>query len=257
MSLYGTLNAMVNIMGKGSLREKKERQEQIIDCLRSENFWTSSKLCEQLQISYRTLMRDLAELKESGAPIISDKGRGGGISIAGRWGLSNLHLSNTEVITLLTSLAITESISSPILVDNIHSIKKRISSAFPIEQQQVIAKIRKRIFIGDHVSSQVLETYKAPKKEVLNNLTDSFFNFTKIKIKYKSASGEVTERLIEPQLLCLVFPVWYFLCWDELRQAERLFRIDRIISTSKTNIIFKLRKKGKLVEGARELFKNI
>jgi predicted DNA-binding transcriptional regulator YafY len=244
-------------MAKGSLREKKERQEQIIDCLRSESFWTSQRLCDQLGISYRTLMRDLAELRESGVPISSDKGRGGGISLVGRWGLTNLQLSNSEVITLLTSLAITESIKSPILLDNISSIKNRISSAFPIEQQQVIAKIRKRIFIGDHASDHIRQTYSTPKKNVLNDLTDSFFNLTKIKIKYKAASGEITERVIEPQMLCLVFPIWYFLCWDELRQTERLFRIDRIISTTRTNIPFKIRSKGKMIEGASELFDNI
>ncbi len=244
-------------MGKGSLREKKERQEQIIDCLRSEEYWTSSRLCEHLEISYRTLMRDLAELKESGVPIISDKGRGGGISIIGRWGLNNLQLSNSDVITLLTSLAITEAINSPLLVENINSIKNRISSAFPIEQQQIISKVRKRIFTGVHASEKALQSYTTPNKNVLADLTDSFFNLTKIKIKYKSAAGEITERLIEPQLLCLVFPIWYFVSWDELRKAERLFRIDRIISTTKTNLIFKLRKKGKLIEGSKELFKNI
>ena len=71
-------------MGKGSLREKKERHEQIIDCLRSEKYWTSERLCNQLDISYRTIMRDLAELKEAGVPIESERGRGGGISIVGR-----------------------------------------------------------------------------------------------------------------------------------------------------------------------------
>ncbi|EQC44610.1 HTH domain protein [Bacteriovorax sp. BSW11_IV] len=244
-------------MGKGSLKEKKDRQEQIVACLRSESFWTSARLCDELEISYRTLMRDLAELKEAGVPIISDKGRGGGISIVGRWGLNNLQLSNSEVITLLTSLAITESLNSPLFTDNINSIKKRISSAFPIEQQQVIAKIRKRILIGDHATHDVLENYQTPKKDVLKDLTDSFFNFTKIQITYKSAAGEITERLIEPQMLCLIYPIWYFLCWDDLRKAERLFRIDRILTTKRTNIHFKLRNKGKMIEGAGEFFQKI
>lgn len=244
-------------MGKGSLIEKKQRQEQIIDCLRSEDFWTSEKLCTRLGMSYRTLMRDLAELKEAGVPIETEKGRGGGIAIVGRWGLSHLQLNNSEVITLLLSLAITESVKSPILLDNIHSIKNRISSAFPIEQQRVIAKIRKRIFVGVNASEEVLQSYTTPRKAVLNDLTDSFFNLTKVNIKYKSAKGEVTERLIEPQMLCLVFPVWYFLCWDQLRESERLFRIDRILSTQKTNKLFKLRKKGVMIEGVHELFNNI
>ncbi len=244
-------------MAKGSLREKKERHEQIVDCLRSESYWTSKRLCDQLVISYRTLMRDLAELKEAGVPIESERGRGGGISIVGRWGLSKLHLNNSEVITLLVSLAITESIKSPILIDNIHSIKNRISSAFPIEQQQVISRIRKRILVGNIASEHVLRSYTSPRQSVLGNLTDSFFNLTKIKIKYSSAKNEITERLIEPQILYLEFPAWYFLCWDELRQAARLFRIDRILSTEKTNMMFKIRRRETLIEGTHELFNNI
>ncbi|MCJ8346588.1 HTH domain-containing protein [bacterium] len=244
-------------MGKGSLRGKKERHEKIINCLRSESYWTGERLCNQLNISYRTLMRDLAELKEAGVPIESERGRGGGISIVGRWGLSQLQLNNSEVITLLVSLAITESINSPILVDNIHSIKNRISSAFPIEQQQVISKIRQRILIGNIASKQVLQGYSAPQQEVLSDLTDSFFNLTKIKIKYKSAKNELTERLIEPQMLYLEFPVWYFLSWDNLRKSIRLFRIDRILRTTKTNLIFKLRRKEILNERADELFNHI
>ncbi len=260
MTIYATIwhiCAIVSSMAKGSLREKKERQEQIVDCLRSESYWTSKRLCDQLDISYRTLMRDLAELKETGVPIESERGRGGGISIVGRWGLNQLHLNNSEVITLLVSLTITESIKSPILVDNIHSIKNRISSAFPIEQQQIISRIRKRILVGDIASEHVLQSYTAPRQSVLGALTDSFFNFTKIKIRYKSAKNEITERLVEPQILYLEFPVWYFLCWDELRQAARLFRIDRILSTEKTNVIFKIRRSDTLIEGARELLKNI
>lgn len=244
-------------MAKGSLREKKERQEQLVDCLRSEVYWTSQRLCDQLGTSYRTLMRDLAELKEAGVPIETEKGRGGGISLVGRWGISNLHLNNSEIITLLVSLAITETINSPILVDNVRSIKNRISSAFPFEQQQVISKIRKRILIGKFASKNVIQNYTSPRHSVLKDLTDSFFNLKKIEIKYVSTKNEITVRLIEPQMLALEFPVWYFVCWDELRQAVRLFRIDRILSTKKTNEMFKLRNSDIFIDGVNDLFKNI
>lgn len=257
MTLYGIFDDKLRSMGKSSLREKRERHEQILACLRSENYWTGDQICRELGISYRTLMRDLAELKETGIPIRSERGRGGGISIAGRWGLNKLQLSNSEVIALLVSLAITESINSPILADNLHSIKHRIASAFPIEQQKIISRIRKRILIGDHASKETLKTYKDPPKKILADLTDSFFNHTKVNIKYQSATGELTERTIEPHILCLVFPIWYFLSWDDLRQATRLFRIDRILSVKKTNVTFKLKKEEDLIQGARELFHHV
>ena len=102
------------------------------------------------------MMRDLAELKENGMPIESDRGRGGGIALVGRWGLNKLQ----AMLRLFPArFAITESMKSPILVDNIHSIKNRISSAFPIEQQRLISNIRKRIFIGEH-AKETLADYK-------------------------------------------------------------------------------------------------
>lgn len=244
-------------MGKGSLRAKRERQEQVLACLRSESYWTGEGICDHLGINYRTLMRDLAELKEAGVPIRSERGRGGGISIAGRWGVSRLQLSNSEVITLLVSLAITENLRSPILAGNIRSIRNRISSAFPPEQQKVISKIRKRIMVGRGASDQVKSTYGEPRKSVLGDLNDSFFNQTKIKIRYRSASDDLTERVVELQYLYLVHPVWYFLCWDDLRGGARFFRIDRIVSASKTNISFKVRKESDLVAGGHEDFQAV
>ena len=70
----------------------------------------------------------------------------------------------------------------------------------------------------------------------------------KLKIRYVSEKQELTERLIEPQILLLNWPIWYLLSWDELRNDVRLFRIDRIIQANITNTYFKLRKKQNLVK---------
>ncbi len=50
----------------------------------------------------------------------------------------------------------------------------------------------------------------------------------RIHIHYRDASGEKTERAIEPQYLLLSYPVWYALAWDDLRNEVRTFRCDRI-----------------------------
>ena len=168
-------------MGKGSLISKKRRQDELMGLLRSQEFWQSVDLCQRLQVSYRTLMRDLNELKEIGVPIETDRGPGGGISLKGRWGLSRLELNHQEVISLLLSLAITESMQSPILIKNMKSIRMRIHQSFAPEQRSMIESLKKRIFVGSIASQHVMQSYHPPQGSFMDELIDCFFQYKKIK----------------------------------------------------------------------------
>ena len=249
MTLYGTLKRWWDRrLAKGSLISKKRRQDEILGCLQSRTYWTAAQLCEHVSISQRTLMRDLAELKESGVPIKSERGRGGGIGLDGRWGVSRLSMPSKEVISLLLALIIAETLQSPILLENISSIRNRISSAFPYQQRRRIEQLRSRILVGKHASPDVMNSYTTPLNSDMSDITLSFMELRKLKIRYVSEKQELTERLIEPQILLLNWPIWYLLSWDELRNDVRLFRIDRIIQANITNTYFKLRKKQNLVK---------
>lgn len=241
-------------MSKGSLLNKKRRQDEILGCLQSRSYWTAAQLCEHISISQRTLMRDLAELKESGVPIKSERGRGGGIGLYGRWGISRLSLSSKEVISLLLALTIAETLKSPILLEDIASIRSRIASAFPQEQRRQIEQLRSRILIGDHASSSILSSYTIPLDTNMSAITMSFMELKKLKIRYVSEKQEITERIIEPQILMLNWPVWYLLAWDELRTDVRLFRIDRIIQAKMSEAKFSVRKKQHLLQGFASYF---
>lgn len=243
MPLNGTLGFILSFMAKGSLKDKKRRQDELLSCLRSQSYWTTKALCQQLSTSQRTLMRDLAELKESGIPIDSDRGRGGGIRLDGRWGLGRLQMSNAEVISLLLALVIAETVNSPLLLDNLTSIKNRISASFPFEQRQKIEELRSRIQVGGSASNHVMGTYQAPNDELMPVISQCFIERKMLEIEYYSNKKEVTTRVIEPQMFFLNWPVWYLLSWDELRQDIRLFRVDRIRAAKKRNQSFVLRKR--------------
>lgn len=244
-------------MGKGSLKDKTHRHSLILSLLRNEDFWTTESLCLKLSISHRTLMRDLAELREIGHPIDSDKGRGGGISLRGRWGLTKLLLNNEEVISMLVSLAVTEAIGTPILGGNFKSIRNRISDSFPQDQKILIKKLRSRILVGSLASADVLSTYLTPKESLFDELNIAFFHQKTLIMKYKDGKENITEREIEPQIILLNWPVWYFLCWDRAKNDKRLFRIDRIQKIKLTNQKFSLRNHNILTEGFEDYFEQI
>lgn len=228
-------------MLKTNFKSRTERRNRLIGMLRSEGYWKTSDLREHLKISQRTLMRELAELKEAGYPIESDKGRGGGIRLNGRWGIERLVLSHKEVVELILSLSIMESLNLPLLSDNLKAIRQKLFQAFPENQRGIVSNIRKRILISKQTKITMDSNLSELKPDISNNILESFFSQSCLDMKYRSDAGEYTSRTIEVHYIMLSWPVWYIVAWDHLRAASRVFRIDRIENASSTNTHFELR----------------
>jgi predicted DNA-binding transcriptional regulator YafY len=200
-------------------------------------------------------MRDLAELRESGYPIESDRGRGGGIRLTGRWGIDRLSLSDQEVISMLVALAISESLKSPILGASVKSVRQKITQSFPSKQRQLINKLRTRVLVGDRASELVVNNYVEPRPQVIGDVESSFFNQKQLFICYQAETGVLTERVIDPQYLLLNWPAWYICGWDHLRDGPRLFRVDRIMKAKALPAPFTLKRKEDLMQGYSEYFR--
>lgn len=226
-----------------SFEQRSERRNRLIGLLRSEEYWKTSDLREHLGVSQRTLMRELAELRRAGYPIESDRGRGGGIRLNGRWGIERLNLNHHEVVELILALAVMESLQSPLLTNNLKAIKQKLFQAFPQQQRNTVSDIRKRIMIGDNARANVVSHYTSPVEQISENIAESFLQRHCLEIEYQSEAGEHTLRVIEAQYILLNWPIWYILAWDHLRSSSRVFRIDRIKSARIIDSSFQLRKK--------------
>lgn len=224
-----------------SFEQRTERRDRLIGLLRSETYWKTSELREQLGISQRTLMRELAELKRAGYPIESERGRGGGIRLNGRWGVNRLQLSHHEVVELILSLAIMESLQSPLLTRNLKAIKQKLFQAFPQEQRSAVSNIRKRIMIGSNAGENTVSRYISPDHSISECIAEAFLEQRCLEIDYQSDLGEHTTRVIEAQYILLNWPIWYITAWDHLRSSSRMFRIDRIKSARIMGSHFRLK----------------
>lgn len=228
-------------MAKVSFEQRTERRNRLIGLLRSEEHWKTSDLREHLGISQRTLMRELAELRIAGYPIESDRGRGGGVRLHGRWGIERLHLNHQEVVELILALAIMETLDSPLLTSSLKAIRQKLFQAFPQAQRRMVSNIRKRILIGDNASANVLSLYQTPLPRISKNIAEAFLQQQCLEIEYRSEAGDQTLRVIEAQYILLNWPVWYIIAWDHLRKSSRVFRIDRINHARTVDETFRLR----------------
>jgi predicted DNA-binding transcriptional regulator YafY len=240
-----------------SFEYRAERRSRLVGLLRSEDHWKTSDLREQLGVSQRTLMRELAELRNAGYPIESDRGRGGGIRLDGRWGVERLTLSHQEVVELILSLAIVESLQSPLLTGNLKAIKQKLFQAFPQKQRSAVSTIRKRIMIGDNAKANVVSQYTTPAPRVSEGIAESFLRRTLVEIEYQSEGGERTTRAIEAQFILLNWPIWYVIAWDHLRSSSRVFRIDRIKAARIVDGSFQLRPKHVFTDLYRPFYQPI
>lgn len=227
-------------MGRRATSSQLRRLEELKALLKAREHATAADLSAELGVSLRTLNRDLATLRDNGVPIESDRGRGGGLRLQRSWSLGRLHLSPEEAIDLLLSVAIAERMNSPLLLQQLAPIKRKIVAAFSEGYQGKIRALRKRILVGAPASAQVLASFSPPARKPLAGIADAFFNMKCIAIDYVDQNGIVTSRNVEPQFLYLNVPVWYLLAWDRLRGGVRHFRIDRIKSVTPLDAGFRL-----------------
>lgn len=243
-------------MGKGWI-DRQNRLNQILGLLKSDGSWTTESLASCLHVSCRTLVRDIALLREQGYPIESSRGKGGGVAIRGRYGIGKLLLSDEEVIQAIVAFAIAEKVQSPLLTQSMESLRNKFSLFLGDKQQTRVNSVRNRILVGDNSSEQVLASYTPNHMLIPSCVTQSFFNLELLDIKYVSETKDQSCRIIEPQFLLLNWPVWYVLAWDVAKSAVRMFRVDRIITAQVIAETFRERPKYQMLDGLEEYFDRI
>jgi len=227
--------------GEGA-RARLARLDELRGLLAGRDFTTVGELAADLGVSVRTLHRDLALLREAGVPVDSDRGRGGGVSLAAGWSVGRVHLNESEAIGLLLSLTIAEKVGSPLLLDDLQSVRRKIATSFAPAHARRILALRRRILVGSTASERVMSGVVRPSPAVARPLLTAFAQQHLAVIEYRDGQGTASQRTIEAQYLYYALPIWYVVAWDRLREDVRSFRIDRIASVILLDEPFRLRK---------------
>jgi len=216
------------LMRKSSAPTHMERLDQLAALLKSDHPLTVKLLAEQLEVSVRTVTRDIGILRDRGYPIEANRGRGGGIALHRHWGVGRVNLEFSEAIDLLISLAVAEKMNSPIFLGKLSSLRNKVSASFSSSMKAKLKLLRTRIFVGYPATSNIMSNFKPVQGKHATLVHQAFLEMRSLRIGYVDQEGHTTRRTIEPQYLYLNYPVWYVLAWDHLRKDIRNFRVDRI-----------------------------
>lgn len=205
-----------------------ERLMDLTDLLRSREATTVPLLARALGVSARTVMRDLATLRERGMPITGEAGPGGGIRLEGERGVTAVHLSLSEVVAMWLAARLSREASQLPWGDAARSGLAKLMSSMPRVRARELRQLCRRVVIGPPASASVRRGAGAPPDELLGLFEKAFSRGRGLGFHYTDREGKTSNRRVEPHGLLVQTPVWYVLARDVDKAEPRMFRMDRV-----------------------------
>lgn len=196
---------------------RADRLFQIIQGLHHDRAVTARRLAENLEVSERTIYRDIQDLSLSGVPITGEAGRG--YRLMKGFHLSPLMFTEEELAALLLGARMVQTWTDKSLARAAQQAMAKIEHVIPdhlkpeLERQEIMVPS----FPFSLTVSDELEVLRAAIKQQ-----------RKVRFDYRREDNEKSARIVHPLGLFYWGKVWTLAAWCELRDGFRHFRLDRM-----------------------------
>lgn len=185
-------------------------------------------LAAALDVSARTVYRDIAALRTSGHDLVATPGPGGGVRVAPESRPRAVHFEVAEIVGLALAVAVLRATPHTPFARSAEAALDRARLALSPERRRAMRALEKRILVGPPASERVLTSLGPVDDSVLDVFERCFSGARAMAFDYVDAAGAASSRRIECVALVLHAPTWYVLAWDLDKDAVRHFRMDRI-----------------------------
>jgi predicted DNA-binding transcriptional regulator YafY len=196
---------------------RTDRLFDIIQILRDGKLHRAQDIADRLEVSVRTIYRDMDTLVASGVPVEGE--RGVGYMVREQITLPPLNLTTAELEALNLGMAIVAEAADPDLKAAAESLAEKIDAVLPT---QVVAEADTWKFaVYPFADAARGLAHMAPLRAAIKTRQ-------KLHLSYRRIDGALTERTIRPLHMEYWGRVWTLTAWCELRNGFRVFRIDLI-----------------------------
>ncbi|MCV0394179.1 MAG: YafY family transcriptional regulator [Rhizobiaceae bacterium] len=196
---------------------RADRLFQIVQHLRGGRLVTARMLGERLEVSERTIYRDIADLQSTGVPI--DGEAGVGYLMREGYDLPPLMFTRDEIVALVAGARMVRAFGGATMARAAEEALIKIGTVLPEAERARIARTEIHTpdgFMSEAVRNAIDAIERAiEKRDVLG-------------LDYSDEAGHATQREVRPLGLWFWGRVWTLVAWCELRDDFRAFRIDRI-----------------------------
>lgn len=196
---------------------RADRLFQTVQLIRGRRLTTAAFLARRLEVSQRTVYRDIADLQHQGVPIEGEAGVG--YRLGSGFELPPLMFTQDEAAALVAAARLAQTWVDPAMAGAAESALGKILSVLPAAAR---------------ASAEALALYAPslamdePTRARLQPVREAVQSRRKLRIAYRDGEGAASERTVRP-LGCFYWgKVWTLSAWCELRGDFRGFRVDRI-----------------------------
>jgi predicted DNA-binding transcriptional regulator YafY len=211
------------------------RTLRLLSLLQTHRYWGGDELADRLEVSVRTLRRDIDRLRELGYPVRASRGVEGGYQLEAGAAMPPLLLDDDEAVALAVSLSASMGGSVTDLAETAVRALAKLTQVMPPRLRRRVEALR---------SSTEVMTWSsgvAADPEVLQSAALACRDHERLRFDFARQGGEPSERLVEPARLVAMGRRWYLVAFDLDRGDWRSFRVDRISNVRSTGQPFRAR----------------
>lgn len=208
---------------------RADRLFQIIQILRRRGTVTAAGIAEELEVSRRTIYRDIQDMMANGVPIVGEAGIG--FALHAGYDLPPLMFNEQELEALVLGARMLQSCADPQLGRAAGDVIAKIRTVLPHKLRPHIDALS--LWAPGELQQEPITIDRAALRAAIRHQR-------KINFAYVDLQDTASVRTVRPLIMAFYGPVWLLAAWCETRTAFRVFRLDRMSEMSVLDEQFRL-----------------
>ena len=197
------------------------RTLELLGLLQARREWSGAELQERLEVSARTLRRDIDDLRELGYGIEATRGRHGGYRLGAGAAVPPLTLSVDESVAIAVGLRAAAT-------GVVTGIEEASARALAKLEQSLSAATRRQIVEVEQAMVPLSTRHDDVDVSVVTTIATAIAERRRMQMDYTRHDGEEVRRVVESHRVMHTAERWYLVAWDPEREAWRTLRVDRM-----------------------------
>ncbi len=197
----------------------------VLELLQSHQQLSGPELAERLEVNIRTVRRYITMLQDLGIPVEGGRGRHGAYRLRPGFKLPPLMFTEDEALALTLGLLAARKLGLTIAAPAVEGALAKIERVLPDALRERVQAVQETLILD------VTPSGITPTTEIVSTLSTAAQQGRKVWIRYQSWQSEQTERIVDLYGLVYRSGFWYAVGYCHLRQALRVFRLDRVLHT--------------------------
>jgi predicted DNA-binding transcriptional regulator YafY len=216
------------------MNETSSRLLTLLSLLQARRDWPGAELASRLEVSGRTIRRDVERLRDLGYPVESLTGPAGGYTLRAGTAMPPLLLDDDEAIAIAVGLRTAAKAS-------VTGIEEAAVRALVKLEQVLPSRLRSRVAALGQATITMPGGGPTVDPQDLTTLAACCRDLECLRFAYTGRDGAESRREVEPHAVVNLGRRWYLVAWDRKREDWRTFRVDRLERPASMGVRFAAR----------------